>query len=241
MSRRIVTLVASLGAGLVLPPVALATITELGASPPTSTTTGPTKTQTTGPGTPAPSSSSSSPSPSCPSTPCVAVSRVTGFQVRAGSAHNFVVVPRDGWIVAWTISLGKPDSKQTAFFNTAEGGLPSAGIAILQVIKVPSYRLLAASPIVPLQRYLGKTAQFPLAHSIAVKKGEVVALNVPTWAPALAVGLAKDSNWRASRSKASCNDTTTPATHTTIGSVKQYACLYSTARLTYSATLISTP
>ena len=49
--------------------------------------------------------------------------------------------------------------------------------------------------------------QFPLAKSIPVKKGWVVALTVPTWAPALAVGLGADTSWRASRGKGTCEDT----------------------------------
>lgn len=213
-------------------------MTELGATT-TQPHAGQTQTQTVnGQTTPG---SGALPAPSCPAKPCVAASRVTGFQVGAGAEHNLVVVPRDGWIVAWTIALGKPDSKETAFFNSNEGGLPAAGIAILQPSKTPNYRLVTAAPTVQLQRYLGTTAQFPLAHSIPVKKGYVVALKVPTWAPALAVGLGKDTSWRASRAKTSCNDTTSPAAQTAPGTVKQYACVYSTARLTYSATLISTP
>ncbi len=36
-----------------------------------------------------------------------------------------------------------------------------------------------------LEPYLGQTVQFPLATSLAVKKGDIVALTVPTWAPVL--------------------------------------------------------
>lgn len=241
MSRRFVALLASFAGGLTLPAVALATMTELGVSH-NATTTQPPGGQTHAPATNGQTPpGSDQPPPSCPTKPCVAVTRVTGFQVKAGAERNLVVVPRDGWIVAWTISLGKPDSKQTSFFDNSEGGPPAAGIAVLQSNKGSNYRLVAQSPTVALRRYLGSTAQFPLAHSIAVKKGYLVALNVPTWAPALAVGLGKDTTWRASRPKTSCNDTTTPAAHAVPGTIKQYACQYATARLTYSATLISTP
>ena len=74
-----------------------------------------------------------------------------------------------------------------------------------------------------------------------MKKGDLVALTVPTWAPALALGFGKETSWRASRSKSQCASTSTLSTHTQIGAPVQYYCLYQTARLTYSATLISTP
>ena len=74
-----------------------------------------------------------------------------------------------------------------------------------------------------------------------MKKGDVVALTVPSWAPALALGFGGDTSWRASRPRSGCTSTSTQTSQTAIGSLVQYYCLYQTARLTYSATLISTP
>lgn len=181
--------------------------------------------------------------PSCPTPKCLAVSRTTGFQVKVESNNNLEYAPRAGSIVAWTISLGKPTPPQIQFFNAHEGGAASAGIAILRPQKKPklTYKLIAQSPVVPLERYFGMTAEFPLATTIPVKKGDVVALTVPTWAPALALGFGKATSWRASRAKGKCETTGTQTAHTTIGANAQYFCLYQTARLTYSATLISTP
>ena len=84
-----------------------------------------------------------------------------------------------------------------------------------------------------------RTVQFPLAKSIPVKKGWVVALTVPTWAPALAVGLGADTSWRASRGKGTCEDTSTNTVQTQPNQLAQYYCLYKTARLAYSATLVT--
>ena len=81
----------------------------------------------------------------------------------------------------------------------------------------------------------------PGATTIPVKKGYVVALTVPTWAPALALGFGDDTSWRASRPKAGCKTTSSQTSQSEIGTAVQYYCLYQTARLTYSATLISTP
>jgi hypothetical protein len=180
---------------------------------------------------------------SCPASPCLAVSRTTGFQVKVGTARNVLSAPRSGTIVAWTITLGKPNATQIKFFNANEGGPSEAGIAILRAERKPNltYKLVAQSPLVKLETYFGKTAQFALETTIPVKKGDVVALTVPSWAPALALGFGNDTSWRASRPKKGCTSTSTQTTHTTVGSDVQYFCLYQTARLTYSATLVSTP
>jgi hypothetical protein len=206
---------------LLVPAGALATLAEVGVIAPTSPPT----------------------VPSCPTPSCLAVSRTTGFQLKVESNTNLAFTPRAGSVVAWTISLGKPNATQIKFFNANEGGPASAGIAILRPQKSPklTFKLIAQSPVVPLEKYFGKTAQFPLAATIPVKKGDIVALTVPTWAPALALGFGKATSWRASRGKGKCTTTGTQTAHTQIGSNVQYYCLYQTARLTYSATLISTP
>jgi hypothetical protein len=181
--------------------------------------------------------------PSCPASPCLALSRTTGFQVKVGAASNPLSSIRSGTIVAWTITLGRPNATQIKFFNANEGGPSEAGIAILRALKTPhlTYKLIAQSPLVKLEPYFGKTAQFPLETTIPVKKGDVIALTVPSWAPALALGFGNDTSWRASRPKKQCTSTSAQTDHTEVGSPVTYFCLYQTARLTYSATLISTP
>jgi hypothetical protein len=221
MRRLIITLLLGCGFALAIPAGSLATLTEVGVIPATTPAT----------------------VPSCPTPSCLAVSRTTGFQVKVETNNNTEAAPREGTVVAWTIMLGKPTPAQIKFFNANEGGPASAGIAILRAQKSPklTYKLVAQSPVVPLEKYFGKTAQFPLASTLQVKKGDVVALTVPSWAPALALGFGKATSWRASRAKGQCTTTGTQTAHVTVGSNLQYYCLYQTARLTYSATLISTP
>jgi hypothetical protein len=221
MRRIFAAILGGLALALALPAGSLATLTEVGALAPTTPAT----------------------VPSCPATPCLAVSRTTGFQVKVGPANGPLAAPRNGTIVAWTIRLAKPNATQIKFFNANEGGVAEGGIAILRPQPKPNltYKLIAQSPLVKLERYFGKTAQFALESTIPVKKGDVVALTVPTWAPALAVGFGGDTSWRASRSKRECANTSTQTAHTQVGTSVQYYCLYQTARLTYGATLISTP
>jgi hypothetical protein len=214
-----IALLAGIGLILLLPAGSLAKLSEVGVIP-----------ETTPPTT-----------PSCPSS-CLAVTRTTGFQVKVGSTRNIVAAPRNGTIVAWTVTLGKPSATQVKFFNTNEGGTPSAAIAVLAPQTKPNltYKLVAQSPLVQLTPYFGKTAQFPLASTLQVKKGDVIALAVPTWAPALALGFTNETSWRASRLRTQCTNTSIQSMQQ-LGTNVQYYCLYREARLTYSATLISTP
>lgn len=212
-------LLASVALALALPAVAPAQLTEIGVIGATNPVT----------------------APSCPGSPCLAVSHTTGFQVKVGTIRNPMGVPRNGSIVAWTISLSKPNSTQVKYFNLNEGGAAEAGIAILRPQPKPNltYKLVAQSPMIKLQPYFGESAQFPLETTIPVKKGDEVALTVPTWAPALALGFGNDTSWRASRSKSQCTATNTQTAQVQLNASAQYYCLYQTARLTYSATLIS--
>jgi hypothetical protein len=179
--------------------------------------------------------------PSCPATPCLAVSRTTGYQAKVGTERGLFVVPQNGKIVAWTITLGKPGDRQIKFFNDNLGGESAARITILRPGKKLVSQVTGQSPLQKLAPYFGTAVQFPLGRALNVRKGYVVALTVPTWAPALAVGLGNDSSWRASRAKGKCNDTQAQTAQQTLGASIQYRCLYRTARLTYSATLITTP
>lgn len=221
MRRTKIAILASVTLALALPAAAPATLSEVGVIGATNPAT----------------------VPSCPASPCLAVSRTTGFQVKVGSVHNPMGVSRNGTIVAWTITLGKPTATQVKFFDANEGGESEAALAILRPQKKPNltYKLVAQSPLLKLAPYFGKTAQFPLETTIQVKKGDEIALTVPSWAPALALGFGNDTSWRASRPKKQCTSTSSQTSHTQLNTSIQYYCLYQTARLTYSATLISTP
>jgi hypothetical protein len=163
-------------------------------------------------------------------------------------------IPMTGSIVAWTVTLGSPSTiaaagqeSQTAYFDAHEGGTAEAAIAILRAGTHEEYTLVAQSPLVQLQPYFGQTAEFPLANSIPVKKGEILALTVPTWAPVLALGdvsgraYGKFTSWRSSRQKSGCSTTSSQTAQQSVRSTVQYYCLYQGVRLTYSALEVSTP
>src|SRR5215211_2520720 len=52
--------------------------------------------------------------------------------VQGSCPRTCLAIPRDGRIVAWTVSLGKPGPNQTKFFNERLGGESQAALAILQ-------------------------------------------------------------------------------------------------------------
>src|SRR3712207_5184417 len=68
--------------------------------------------------------------PSCPS-PCIAISRTTGYQATVGGRKPIARARADGRIVAWTISLGTPTAEQKRYFDRGWGGRSSAGITVL--------------------------------------------------------------------------------------------------------------
>ncbi|MCA1705479.1 MAG: hypothetical protein LC808_20370, partial [Actinobacteria bacterium] len=142
---------------------------------------------------------------SCP-TNCQALSRVTGYQSRAGTVRDPFLIRRAGKIVAFTVRLGDPTPEQLRFFqDDLRLGQPSVQVSVLRRDTRrrtrTEHRLLAQSDAFPVKTYLGSAPTFVLDKPIKVSRGSVVALTTPTWAPALSVGLQRDHLWRASRPK----------------------------------------
>ena len=187
--------------------------------------------------------------PGCPGTPCYAISRTTGYQTRSGTKKSPMVVSRNGRIVAWTILLGKPTTKQIAFFDSKLGGEATAQLTVLSVTKkskkTPKAKdgavVSREGELVKLKPYFGRTVQIALQRSIWVKKGQIIALTVPTWAPALATGLDSTTAWNASRGKGQCEDTQGQTSQLAVKQFSDYYCKYTTARITYSAQIIPDP
>jgi hypothetical protein len=177
--------------------------------------------------------------PTCPASPCLAVSRTTGYQAKVVDSRAHYVIPADGKIVAFSIRLGAPNKRQINFFED-NFGKASGGLTVIRRGDRLFGRVVAASPVYQLSDYFGQTVQFPLDRALNVEKGNIIGLTVPTWAPALSTLTEDGSSWRASRGLRSCDDTDRQTAQTSIGALTQYRCLYR-ARLTYTATLITNP
>jgi len=177
--------------------------------------------------------------PTCPDSPCLAVSRTTGYQAKVVDRRDHYVIPADGKIVAFTIKLGAPNKRQIKFFED-NFGKASGGLTVLRRGERLFGRVVAASPVYQLSDYFGQTVQFPLDRALPVEKGNIIGLTIPTWAPVLTNLLEDGSSWRASRGLTACDDTDRQTAQTSVGALTQYRCLYR-ARLTYTATVITNP
>jgi hypothetical protein len=182
------------------------------------------------------------PPPDCP-TDCQVIAQVTGFQIQIGAEHNPLRAQKPGKIVAFTLMLSKPSPTQVDFYKTTYGAKPQARVSIVRSLKKKHlYRLIAQSEVFNLQKYLGGHPTLALNKPLPVKKDDIVAITVPTWAPAFAHNLTDDMAWRASHAPADCLSTSPPpAAHQTLKSTKAYGCVYRTARLLYSATFVADP
>ncbi len=177
---------------------------------------------------------------SCPDRPCLAVSRTTGYQAKVGTNRGLMTIPHDGRLVSWSITLARPTDRQIEFFDQELGGESEAAITVLQPRGKLRHKVISAGEPQKLRSYFGQTVEFPLERTLRVRKGWVLGLKVPTWAPALAVNLGGDTSWRASRAKGACDDSKAQ-TAARSGTTPQFYCLYRTARLIYSARVITTP
>jgi hypothetical protein len=196
--------------------------------------------------------------PSCP-TSCQAIGKTTGFQTSITGARSPFAVPFRGRIVAWSIKTGAPSTKPNPqnnnqsdydFFVKTFGGTPKARISVLKPLLKQIkqghqiYKLKQQSPVEDLSQYLGQTTTFTLDTPLRVKPNNIVALTVPTWAPAFAINQAANTKWQASRKKGKCNETADILAGTpqdALGSQRAYGCTYNTARLLYSATVVADP
>ncbi|HEY7631074.1 MAG TPA: hypothetical protein VH817_10250 [Thermoleophilaceae bacterium] len=183
---------------------------------------------------------STPPAVSCPDN-CQAVGQVTGFEVQQGTTKQPFKRTRRGKVVAFSVTLGKPKKSDVDFFNKLFGSPPEAQIAVLKPGTKNRYRVSGISPPFDLTKYFGSTPTFALPRPLTVKPGYVVALTVPTWAPAFAVNLGNDEAWRSSRDPAHCDDVQQKAAQVTRGQLANYRCIYRTARLMYTATFIPDP
>ena len=161
--------------------------------------------------------------------PCTVVSRTTAVQEQVGNTRTPFKLTTAGRLVGWQITLSSPSSAQIKYFDAKEGGAAEAAVAIVRQVKGLDYKLEYQSPFVHLRPYFGKTATFALPSSVAVTPGDVVALTVPTWAPALELQAGAKAAWRASRGPGHCGDVTTDSAQSFAGGVAEYYCIYRTA------------
>ena len=181
--------------------------------------------------------------PSCPANPCQAVSRTTGYQAKVGArSAGSCRRPRTA-----RSSPGRSRSARRGRARSASSTRTTAARRRpASRCSRPARSCSAASPaaarIQSLQPYFGTTVQFPLGRALNVRKGYLIALTVPSWAP----GAGARHGQRHVVAREPGAQQLPGARHrsrrsSTSRDLAQYRCLYRTARLTYTATLITTP
>jgi hypothetical protein len=184
----------------------------------------------------------------CPGTTdvqCVAAVRMTGYQGRSsGGPKNPFYIRRDGHLVAFTLQLAKPTSDEVDYFTTNFGSPSMARISVLRRGSTRKtrleHRLIRQSDRFTLNPYFGSKPTFVFDQPIPVKKGNWIAITVPTWAPLLATPVARENWWRSSRSNDSCEppESLRQFAMEDLREVNQFGCTYHRARLLYSVTYV---
>jgi len=195
-------------------------------------------------------------SPTCPkgvsAANCtIVLTQSTALETIRDGVTYPTTVTQPGLIVAWTIGLSRLSNSNSSAHNSIHyldatfHGNTEAGITVLKPVGAASRRqwqVVAQSPLVHLQPWLGYVVQFPLTAPIPVTAGEVIALTVPTWAPVLSFDLAATKfAYRQSRMANCANPAATSQAQVTIGESTRYLCDYPGTRVEYSATEITEP
>lgn len=187
------------------------------------------------------------PDSKCPNEPCFAAYQMTGYQDRSEGKESPYLVRRDGKIVAFTIKLGKLAQVQIDAFDSRIGSPASVRLSVVRRGQKKSrrndHRLLGQSEVFEVDEYFGSSPTFVLDEPLTVKRGNIVALTVPTWAPVLAPVPTEDNAlWRSSRPKGKCLTTATQlapdSAKERVGRLSTWGCNYKNERLLYTATYI---
>ncbi len=215
-----------------LPASAAATITELGA-------------------TTSPLVAPVCPKGVAPSQCTIILTRATSLETIRDNVAYPSTVKQAGRLVAFTVGLSALSSnastalKDTQFLDKTYGGDAQVGISVLKRVGKKTdwtWSVVAQSPLVDVQPYLGQVVQFPLTTTIPVVRGEAIALTTPTWAPVLSIDLSTSHfAYRQSRSKNCNSPPATSQAQVTVGGSTKYGCDYPGTRVEYSATEVTNP
>jgi hypothetical protein len=197
--------------------------------------------------------------PACPSgtsaSQCtIILTRTTAVQTVSDSVINPTRVNQPGWIVAFSVGLSKLSSKpatEASYLKKLDesyGGTPQLQLTVLKPGPKNTFSVQAQSGVYHVTPFLGQVLQEPLSlpdtfttfTALPVKRGDVIALSVPTWAPVLTYDLASDQfGYRQSRSTGCKNPPTTETAQSHVGQSTAYRCGYTGTRVEYSATEIT--
>jgi hypothetical protein len=184
----------------------------------------------------------------------IVLTRTTAIQTTSDGVKYPTTVKQNGWIVAFTVGLSNlvPNHKTEKGIlhelDLAYGGTPQLALTALKKGPKNKYTVAAQSPMFHMIPFLGQVLQEPFSMpptftqftAMPVKKGEIIGLTIPTWAPVLTYNLnTAKSTYRQSRT-GNCNHAAaSESAQTTIGQSQRYLCEYSGTRVEYSVTEVT--
>jgi hypothetical protein len=197
--------------------------------------------------------------PSCPKgvTPAncyIILTRTTAVQSISDGVAYPTTVKRDGWLIDFTVGLSNlsPDAAtEKSFLHKLDqhyGGTPQLAITVLRPGKGNRFKVVAVSGTFHLIPFLGQVLEEPFSMppsfttftALPVKKGDVIGLSIPTWAPVLSYNLnAAKFAYRQSRQGNCANAAATETAQMTVGASTRYLCTYTGTRVEYSATEVT--
>jgi hypothetical protein len=197
--------------------------------------------------------------PSCPkgtsASNCnIVLERTTALQSKSDGVVNPTVIKHDGWIVAFTVGLSRLSSNAKTVhkllhgLDSSYGGTPRLQLTVLKPGAKGNYTVQAQSGQYHLIPFLGKVLTEPLSlpnkfsafTALRVKRGDVLGLTVPTWAPILTYNLtASKFSYLQSRSGDCTHAAGSQTAQMKVGSSKRYGCSYTGTRVQYSATEVT--
>jgi hypothetical protein len=197
--------------------------------------------------------------PSCPKGTSAAncnivLERTTALQSRSDGVANPTVIRHDGWIVSFTVGLSRLSSNARTVhkllhgLDSTYGGTPRLQLTVLRPRGKGTYTVQAQSGQYHVIPFLGKVLTEPMSlppkfssfTALPVKRGDVLALTVPTWAPVLTYNLtASKFTYLQSRTGGCAHAAGSQTAQTRVGSRKRYGCSYTGTRVQYSATEVT--
>jgi hypothetical protein len=197
--------------------------------------------------------------PACPkNTPAaqcnIVLERTTAIQSKSDGIANPTKIKSDGWIVAFTVGISRLSSNNNTVhkllhgLDASYGGTPQLALSVLKPNGKGSYTVQAQSGSYHLIPFLGKVLTEPLSlpnkfssfTALRVKKGDILALTVPTWAPVLTYNLTASKFAYAQSRTQNCDHAAGSQTaQLKVGSRKKYGCAYTGTRVQYSATEVT--
>jgi hypothetical protein len=194
--------------------------------------------------------------PTCPKGVATAqcfiiLTRSTALETIRDNTAYPSTVKQAGRIVAFTVGLSALSNNPTTAQSDVKGldttynGNAQVALTVLSRVGTRTnwtWKVVAQSPLVDVQPYLGQVVQFPLTTSIPVTRGQAIALTTPTWAPVLSINLdTAHFAYRQSRTRNCNHPAGAQQAQMTIGQTTKYGCDYPGTRVEYTATEITNP